>query len=201
MMRHRNHVTSDDAWTDGLLHIADGVEHGEHFACHVVQCIARFELWRIVDQAAEQCEAVRLIERGVILLDAEVGEDVGNGIGMHVGFLTDVEPREVEAEGARETDQIEQVGIGRVAVAVTDQRIAHQLEVAQELTFVFVTLADGVVRPAFHARDAALLALVQTQADDIEFAPIGFLGEPRGPVGIVQGTILVVGLQAGEEGR
>ena len=119
---------------------------------------------------------------------------------MHAGLLADVQARQVETENARQADKVEQFGIGRIAVTVTDQRVADQGQIVLEILFAQITRGSGIGFHPFEQAGGTPSGLKQAQLHDVEFAAVGFFRKTCRPVLVECGPVFVVFTQAGQEG-
>ncbi len=203
-MGHGDHVVADRVGPRLGAQPGDRLEDLEHLARHRLERVGIERGPGLGDQAAEQGEAGRLVERRVIRRVGPLAQHVGDRRGVDGGLLPDVEAGEREAEGAHEAQQVAQRPVGGILVPVADQRLPGELEVADELGLAAVgKLRSRSLDAVETGRDGGE-ALLQALADDEELAPVGLVLEALRPVAgeaLAAGVVVGEALQEGLAGR
>ena len=131
------------------------------------------------DLALEDRDLVGLGELGVVLLHAEVAEDLGDRGAVHVGVLAHVEQREVKAEHLDLADDVAQRVLGDERRLLPAQRLLGDAQVGEQL------------RGAPVAAGLALARRAGAGGDELEQAPVGLLGGALARLGGDVGEALV----------
>ena len=138
-VRHRNHIGAKDLIAHFGLQLGHAPEHGERLARFIVQrCIVHPDRVDVADPRGQSLQTFGFGRAGVIEIGIDLLQHCGDRAGMDGRLLADVELQQMETETFDQTDQRLQILHGNDAVAMADQRIAHQIEIVEESRGVFI---------------------------------------------------------------
>ena len=106
-MGHRDHVATDHAGANQVLHLGDDVEDAQYLLGHCRQPAAVGEYRGRTDQFTQELHALQFVQRRVVGRDPKGCQDVAHGIGMDGRFLSDVQAGQIEAAGPAKSDQVQ----------------------------------------------------------------------------------------------
>ncbi len=198
-MGHRNDIAAEALLAQGAAHVGDELEHPQGLLGVFAQTTdIDLQRGRVGDQVGQHRQARRFIERPIVGADRGL-QNLGHRLGVAGRFLADIQLQQMETEGLDQVDQVLQLALGQIAIAMTDQRIADQAQVVHEGLGADVTLfleTDiAAVHRALHQDQVA----PDAELHDLQLAPVGFLRMRVGPVVEQQLGLTAVFFQARHE--